>query len=148
MNMLRSKELHSLMDENDEKFGHPSMAEIDKNLRPILEEVAILGPGNQDHPAVQQLYSWLVEPQFTGEEFLYIIQPLFRDVQNIKYDEQMFDEDSCFYVGKVAAEALAVRSPLLEGYWERAMWCVVYEFSGYLKNEYGVASECLTSIDG
>ena len=142
--MFTPQKLNALMVEMDEKVGHPSMADIDKKLTPILEELAILGPGNQDHSALKQLYTWLVEPQRTGEEFHYVIQPLFRFAQANMHDKGILDDDSCLYLGKVVAEALAVRRPVLVGPWEVALWCVVYEISYNYKDEYGVSSERLT----
>ena len=47
------------------------------------------------------------------------------------------------YVGKVAAEALAARRPILEGPWETAAWFVIRLNRAYDPDVFGFASDRL-----
>ena len=42
--------------------GTPAMAEVDRELTPIIAELATLEPGNDQHPTARQLFNWLVDP--------------------------------------------------------------------------------------
>ena len=53
---------------------------IDKELTPIIAELITLGPENDEHPSVRQLFNWLVDPQRTGEEYAYVVGSLSDDV--------------------------------------------------------------------
>ena len=94
-----------------------------------LDRELTLGPGNDQHPSVRQLFDYLMNPKCTGEEFSYVIGELAFEVSG----ESM-------YLTKVAAETLAVRSPVLNGFvgggcldpalrksiqWETGVWCCI-----------------------
>ena len=101
---------------------------LDRALTPILAELVTIEAGNYQHPTVRQLFNWLVDPQITGEEFTYIIGKLAWDVNDIMeehFPDYMYGHENKMYLCTVAAEALAWRSPVLEGVWELAAWTLV-----------------------
>ena len=51
-----------------------NMVHLARELTPIFATLRTLGPGNDHHPAVRQLFNWLADPQRTGEEFHYVIR--------------------------------------------------------------------------
>lgn len=51
-------------------LGASAIAELDLLLTPILMERVTLEPGNNQHPIVQQLFNWLVDPENT-----YVVGP-------------------------------------------------------------------------
>ena len=91
--------------------GTTDWDELDRELTPILTELVTLGPCNDQHPSVRQFFDYLMNPKCTGEEFSYVIGELAFEVSG----ESM-------YLTKVAAETLAVRSPVLTGSWEVVAW--------------------------
>ena len=94
------------------------MVEIASKLTPILAEMFTLGPGNNHHPAIGQLFNWLIEPQRTGEEFNYAIGELADDVSGVMqehFTDYLYDEIDLPYLCSTAAEALAVRCHILKG---------------------------------
>ena len=91
--------------------GTTDWDELDRELAPILTELVTLGPCNDQHPSVRQLFGYLMNPECTGEELSYVIGELAFEVSG----ESM-------YLTKVAAETLAVRSPVLTGSWEVVAW--------------------------
>ena len=116
--------------------GTPSLAVVDRELTPILAELSTLGPGNDQHLSCRQLFNWLVDPQCTVLEFNYIIGSLAPHVYDI-----MEGRRTCIYLGKIAAEALAMRSPVLEGSWEATAWMLQGMNNKYNSAEYGCASD-------
>ena len=126
--------------------GTPSLAEVDRELTPILAELTTLGPGNDQHLSCRQLFNWLVDPQRTVLEFNYIIgslAPHVYDIMEGHFKQYMFEEcrGTCIYLGKIAAEALAMRSPVLEGSWEATAWMLQGMNNKYDSTEYGFASD-------
>ena len=112
------------------RVGSPTMAYIDKELTPILAELLTLGPRCEDHPTFRQLFDWLVHPQRTLEEFNYVVGPLGHHVYLVMcehFSKYMYNRSCRYsvYLGQAAAEALAVKCPILEGPWEHAAWLVV-----------------------
>ena len=63
----------------------------------------MLESGNDQHPAIRQLFNWLVDPDRTGEEFTYVIGEL---ADNVAYDVRDEGEDH-MYLCITAARALA-----------------------------------------
>ena len=105
-----------------------AMAELNKELMPILAELFTLNPTNKDHPAFQSTFNWLVDPQRTGEEFSYVIGPLHQYVYDAMCEnsDAYFNKNSYDNIGMVAAaEAIAIKCPVLEGPWEHAGWILV-----------------------
>ncbi|CAL4085527.1 unnamed protein product [Meganyctiphanes norvegica] len=133
--MNKPEDVERLLVDLSAKDGTPHQICLDKELRPILTDLVKLGPGNEKHPSVIQLFNWLVDPHHTGEEFTYVIGPLAKNVYNLVH---------CPYLGKVAAEALAVRCPVLAGFWEQAVWLLISLNSSYSKDVYGAASDQLS----
>ena len=135
-----------------QEVGTLAMAEVDRELIPIIAELATLGPGNDQHPTVRQLFNWLADPQRTAKEFIYVLGPLELHVCSIMVDHfnQYVSVDTeettcCIYLCKVAAEALAARCPVLEGSWETAAWYVEASNCNYLSSDYGFASDRFSS---
>ena len=95
--------------------------ELDRELKPILVEVMKLESGNDQHPAVNQLFNWLVDHQRTGEEFNYVIGELAQAVAYEVDDEGLYH----MYLCTTAARALAMKCPVLEGAWEQAAWTLL-----------------------
>lgn len=131
--------------------GTPAMAEVDRELTPLLAELLTLGPGNDQHTCVRQLFNWLVDPHHTAEEFSYVIGPLERHVYGIMeghFKQYVYATDTnidcSVYLCKIAAEALAVRCPVLEGPWETVAWFVTRLSNDYFSHDYGVASDRLS----
>ena len=130
--------------------GTLAMNHIDREMIPIIAELLTLGPGNDHHPNVRKLFSWLVDPMTTVEEFNYVIGPLeyhVCDIMEEHFNDYLHDETlgCCIYLGKVALEALAVRCQVLEVPWETAAWFVVRLCSSYLSEYYGFASDRLST---
>ena len=90
-----------------------------RDFMPILEEV--IRHDQKEHPSNQHLFNRLVDPQCTANDFNYVLGVLAQCV----YDQVENDLNHSIYLGKIAAEALADRSPILEGAWEYAAWLVV-----------------------
>ena len=136
------------------KLSPSTLAEIDRELTPILADLTTLDFGNdQQHPAVQYLYKWCTDPQTTIEEFIYVVWTLGERVEEVMEDhfdkyiskesndyfmdrndaiEDHFEEftgdhySRCsLYLAKIAAEALAARNPNLEGLWELTAYYVI-----------------------
>ncbi|CAL4082435.1 unnamed protein product, partial [Meganyctiphanes norvegica] len=152
--MARHEEAPNMVEENRYQIvsslsvpvGTPAMSEIDRELTPIIAELATLEPGDDQHPTASQLFDWLVDPQRTADEFSYAIGPLEHHAYGImenNFKQYLFYEHmGCsVYVGKVAAEALAARSPILEGPWEKAAWFVIRLNHGYHPDDFGFASD-------
>ncbi|CAL4128777.1 unnamed protein product [Meganyctiphanes norvegica] len=129
------------------EVGTPAMAEVDRELMPIIAELTTLGPGNDQHPSARELFNWLVDPKRTAEEFIYAIGPVTQHVCCVMVDHfyhcVSYDTETrtnSVYLCKVSAEALAARCPFLEGPWETVAWHVVALNSSYPSEEYGFAS--------
>ena len=113
---------------------------IEEKLGPTLEKLVELGPGHyHSHPSISKIFKWLVDPQRTSHEFNYFVGPM---------GKYKFDHSGRFknlYLGLVAAEALALRNPVLVGPWEEAAWFVVWLNNEYSKEyNYGYASDILS----
>ena len=72
--MLRPEEAKSLFERRSATVGTPAMAELDREMTPILAEVMAVGrflilEVNED-PAATKLFDWLLDSKRTGEEFL------------------------------------------------------------------------------
>lgn len=76
----------SLLNTMYETVETPAMAELNREMSPILAELMTLEPGNYNHPAFKQLFNWLVDQQRTAEEVCYVIGPLQKYVENVMYD--------------------------------------------------------------
>ena len=101
-------------------------AELDRELTPILAEVLMLKSGNDHHPAIRQLFHWLTDPGRTGEEFTYVIGELADNVaDDVRAEEGEPEEEDHMYLCITAAQALAVKCPVLEGAWEQAAWTLL-----------------------
>ena len=73
-----------------------------------------LESGNDQHPAVNQLFNWLVQ-------FNYVIGELAQAVAYEVDDEGLYH----MYLCTTAAQALAMKCPVLEGAWEQAAWTLL-----------------------
>ena len=91
---------------------------------------------NQQHPSVLQLSSWLMDPQCTGENFLYIFSKLGQHVgDRIELPDEIdvWDIRIDWYVrsmAKIAIEVLATSCPIMEGPWELATWSILNYYLG------------------
>ena len=108
----------------------------DCELIQILSELLRLGPGNDQHPAVQYMFDWLEDPECPAEEFQYIVGPLGKHVDDImvrSFGHEISEQFRVcsYYLAKVAIEALVVRSPILEGDWETVALFVIRLVSPY-----------------
>ena len=122
--------------------------ELDREMTPIIAELETLSPGNDDHPVVRQLFNWLKDLQRTGEEFTHVIGKVAHDVNEIMrdhFEDYMFEFGPCTYLGKLAAEALAVRCPILEGPREEAVCLVLSLCKSYIIYDFGIASRRLSA---
>lgn len=114
---------------------------IDREMTPIIEELLMLQPWNDQYPAVTQLFNWLVEPNRTAGEFVYVVRHLGKDVYYTMQEEyDVPDEDRCS-LGKIATEALAAKGLVLEDQWELAAWFVVWFAEYYDFATYGSVSD-------
>ena len=99
--------------------GSPAMA--DRQVTPILAEMYALGTRS----SFEELFNWMVEPQRTADEFTYAMGPLNLKVHNIMrnhFSIYMRNRFFCPNLSQVAAEALAVKSSILEDPRERTTW--------------------------
>ena len=100
-----------------------------RELTPIFATLSTLGPDNDHHPTVSQLFNWLTDPQRTGDEFTYAIREVADDssyVMEVHFPDYVYMEGYCMYQYKIVAEALAAKCPVLEGSWEEAAWTLVF----------------------
>ena len=121
-NRLKPEEVKLLLDDNS---YDPEMSEINMEMIPVISEIVTLGPKNHEHPTVIQFFNWLMDPQRTGEEIFYVIWPLQQHVIDIMlehFEDYVYDDGYSIYLGSVVAEALALKCPVLEGYWEYVAW--------------------------
>lgn len=146
--MNKPEEVKSLLAEISFPVGSPAMVNIDREMTPILAELLTLGPADGNNSTIKQLFNWLVDPQRTVQEFNYVIGPLGQHVHDImdehflnyQYNKDRF----CTYLGKIAAEALAKKNPILVGHWEYVAWFVVRETCAYETLKLGFSSDCLS----
>ena len=96
--------------------GSPAMA--DRQVTPILAEMYALGTRS----SFEELFNWMVEPQRTADEFTYAIGPLDLKVHYIMRIHFSIYMRFCPNLSQVAAEALAVKSSILEDPRERTTW--------------------------
>ena len=101
--------------------GTLATTDIDRELTPLLVDLLTLGPQSENHPVFRQLLKWLVNPQRTANDINYVIVWMVYNLCNNTYVPHIF----FVYLGQVAAEALALKSPILEGPWEHTAWLVV-----------------------
>ncbi|CAL4093867.1 unnamed protein product [Meganyctiphanes norvegica] len=99
---------------------------ISKSLRPTLVKLAknedLCHPPLWAPPAFRNFFEWFAHPKRTAKEFNYVLGPLRQDVQpriTSKSGHPLF-------LGHAATEALAVKSPNLEGSWELTAWLIVW----------------------
>ena len=105
-----------------------NMVHLARELTPIFATLRTLGPGNDHHPAVRQLFNWLADPQRTGDEFTYVISEVADDafyVMEDHFPDYVYMEGHCMYTYLIVAQALAAKCPVLEGSWEEAAWTLV-----------------------
>ena len=81
-----------------------------------------------------------MDPQHTGKEFTFAIGKV----------AWIMDDDfecgvPCWYLGRVVAEAMAVKNPVLEGSWEIALWLLIYTNRYYSVGKCGVLSDHLSA---
>ncbi|CAL4227521.1 unnamed protein product [Meganyctiphanes norvegica] len=121
-------QLYSIM---DTPVGTPAMEEIDTELAPILRYLIILGPKYEQPQKYRNFVEWFLHPNRTANQFNYVVGPLRHDVF---MEVQMSCDDISEYPRALclaAAEALAVRCPVLVGSWEYAAWMVVRIVQSY-----------------
>ena len=148
--MLRPEEVMSLMEMRFAAVGSPAMAELDREMTPILAELMTVEqkPWDINHPTAIKFFNWLVDKERTGEEFTYIIGPLKWHVIRIMsehFKQYVEDDYSYGYVDMVAVEALAMKGLVLEDIWEQAGWILVKDHISF----YGcdiVSSHCSSWI--
>ncbi|CAL4185492.1 unnamed protein product, partial [Meganyctiphanes norvegica] len=129
-----------------------AMANVNSQVLPILKELTMIQSRiNFEHPSYRHLFNLLVAPECAVEVFNYIIGPLqlytygivpkrwYGIVWKYRYGPRGT------YVGKLAAEALALRCPVLEGPWETAAWFVVYLNKHFKAPEYGFVSDIFST---
>lgn len=117
-----------------------TVEEMENKLSFAVEEMVALGPGHyQRHPSITKVFKWLVDPKCTPQEFNYFVGPL------CNYKFHYSGRFKNLYLGLIAAEALAVKDPILDGHWEQAAWFVVWLNSEYCKEyNYGAVSDNLS----
>ena len=93
--------------------------DLGRDFMPILKELILRD--QQEHPSSNHLFNRLVDPQCTAYHFNYVLGVLAQRV----HDQDGNDFSHSSNLGKIAAEALAKRNPILEGAWEYAAWLVV-----------------------
>ena len=82
----------------DSKLSKKAKLNLCAELQPILEDLILLDVPSNEHPSVLEMYTWLVQPCRSSDEFSYIQLSLGRIT------------GSCpVYLDKMAAEALAVQ---------------------------------------
>ncbi|CAL4105300.1 unnamed protein product [Meganyctiphanes norvegica] len=132
-------------------IGTSNVVELNRELTPILAELVTLAPGNDQHPAVKQLFTWLVNPLRTGEDFLYVTDSLGWHVYKSMeehffehvYNGEAVERGGFTYLGKVVAEALAVKCPILKGSWEQVALSLVNHSTKYNTEDNGFISDRL-----
>ncbi|CAL4167905.1 unnamed protein product [Meganyctiphanes norvegica] len=94
--------------------------DLNIKMRPILENLTELGPGENRDAAMSQLSSWLKDKKRTVEEFNYVVGPLGMQVCKYMRSEGLHRIRDRFFecLALEAAEALVVESPVLKGPWE------------------------------
>lgn len=133
------------------KMDDSKKTEINKQLLPDLLTLTMLRPRMDQHSAVKKLFKWMLDPQRSADEFLYVIGPLGKSAWDIMEDInygyyiQYKNIGYSMYLAKVAAEALAVQCPILDGPWEHVMWLVLAFFGSYRTDIYGFPSDCLSA---
>ncbi|CAL4130167.1 unnamed protein product, partial [Meganyctiphanes norvegica] len=133
----------NVMEQVHENNDETTAEELIREVTPLLERVAVLGPGDHEDPAVRQLFEWLADPERTVDEFNYIVGPLRLKVYHDTSAWGLRRDRLDLYMGIQAAEALAVRTPVLVGQWEHAAWLVVQTMENLAFLE-GTPSLCLS----
>ena len=122
--MLYFVEERALLARRSTAVGTPVMAELDREMTPVLADLMTLGTegnlgtGNVGYPAAKKLFDWLVEPNRTAEEFTYVLGPLKWHVLEImmqNFRRYVYDDYCYGAVDIVAAEALAAKNLILGG---------------------------------
>ena len=120
----------------------PAMEEISRKIIPYLADLLTLESGDEEHPSVRQVFKCLVDPQLTMHEYVFVIGPLAQYIFEITDGYRLMGFN---YLGRVAAEALAVKNPtVLEGSWETAAWFIVRLLRKYYSDDFGFASDHLS----
>ena len=78
---------------------------LERELTPILTQLLTLAEGNYQDPVINQFFKWLLDTKCTGEEFNYVIGDLAHSIA---------EDENHVYLCIVAAQALSVKSPILE----------------------------------
>ena len=124
-----------------EKLHSLSMEALDKELMPVLAEVMELNKhyeGMDDHPSVQWLFKWFSLPERTADEFYYVVGSLLDKITHYARGEAI-------YVLRAAAEALAVRCPVLDGRWDDVAWVIAGDLGEWKNKSYGQGSSRLSN---
>ncbi|CAL4237905.1 unnamed protein product [Meganyctiphanes norvegica] len=118
------EQMQASMDETDAE-------NLNIEMRPILEKITELGPGENRDAAFSQLSSWVKDEKRTVGEFNYVVGPLGMQVCDYYYymrAEGLLRIRDRFFacLALELAEALVVESPVLKGQWEHLAWFAVY----------------------
>ncbi|CAL4120379.1 unnamed protein product [Meganyctiphanes norvegica] len=121
------EQMQASMDETDAE-------DLNIEIRPILENLTEVGPGENRDAAMSQLSSWLKDEKRTVEEFNYVVGQLGMHVCEYITPDRLFRiRDRYFFPSRFfacqaleAAESLVVESPVLKGPWEHLAWFAVY----------------------
>ncbi|CAL4120405.1 unnamed protein product [Meganyctiphanes norvegica] len=118
-----------LIEQVQASMDESTVEKLNREIRPVLEKLAVLEPGENRKAAISQLSVWLNDTERTGEEFSYVVGPLGVQVFNYMRAQGLLKQfGNIMFVNVVfnLAEALAVKSPVLEGSWEHATWFFVH----------------------
>ena len=123
---LCREDAQELIDDLKYDFDESVAEELDRKVWPLFEKVSLLKPGDYRDPAVSQLFNCLVDPEFTVEEFNYVVGFM---------GLQVFNKSPSPYLHLVVAEALAVKSTILVGLWEHATWFLTFLGGSFSQQE-------------
>ena len=144
--MLRAKEVKTLYDSMSAKVGTSSMAELEREVIPILTKLVRMRSMNKKHPVVKKLYKWLMDPRRTGQDFFYVVGPLMKYVMDTLCKTHLIRNNSYdLFVAMIAAEVLAKKCPVLDGTWELAAWILVKVITTVAKDECDVVFSCFST---
>ena len=143
-------------------------SKLDRMLMPLIAQVMTLKPGNDNHPYVSRLCKWLSKPQVNVDMFLYVVGRLHSRVFHLMHDYKYFKreqvieefcnivgwhpdvdipmlfekytEEGGAYVFRAAAEAMAIRDPVLEDRWVKVAYTLCRQLSGSYNKKFGFCS--------
>ena len=119
--MLSSQHITGSMSSPGKVISVMDRSDINRELTPLLIDLVTLDLGNDEHPSVKKLFNYLVDPDRTGDDFAYVIGDLASEVIEKHFPIYVYEDDGpCIYLAKIAAEALAIKCPVLVGAWEAA----------------------------